>query len=191
MTFFKILIAFFWIFWLVYWLISAVGAKKNNANRNWWKETVIRIAIIFFIISILKIPIVTHLFLNALSSSFYSNILANILGTLIFLLGFSLAIWARVALGKNWGMPMTTKKEPELVMSGPYVFIRHPIYTGVILAMLGTLIAVSIFWIIPFIFLSLYFIYSLHIEEKNMLIKFPKAYKEYKKHTKALIPFIY
>ena len=58
----------------------------------------------------------------------------------VFVLGLALAVWARVYLGRNWGMPMSAKADPELVTTGPYRRIRHPIYTGVIL---GMVIAVS------------------------------------------------
>ena len=67
-------------------------------------------------------------------------------GVALCLLGFGLAINARRHLGRNWGTPMSRKEQPELVTSGPYALIRHPIYTGLILAMLGSAIGVNVFW---------------------------------------------
>ena len=67
----------------------------------------------------------------------HSLILA-VIGTLVFACGIGLAVWARLHLGRNWGMPMTQRAEPELVTSGPYRFVRHPIYSGLLAAMLGT-----------------------------------------------------
>ena len=58
-------------------------------------------------------------------------------GALLFACGIALAVWARLHLGRNWGMPMTQRAEPELVTSGPYRFVRHPIYTRLLTAMLG------------------------------------------------------
>ena len=64
-----------------------------------------------------------------------------------FVLGLALAVWARVYLGRNWGMPMSRRADPELVTTGPYRRVRHPIYSGLILAMAGTAIAVSLYWL--------------------------------------------
>jgi protein-S-isoprenylcysteine O-methyltransferase Ste14 len=67
-------------------------------------------------------------------------------GVALYVLGFGLAIVARWRRGRNWGMPMSHKEQPELVTSGPYAHLRHPIYTGLILAMLGSAIGVNVFW---------------------------------------------
>ena len=64
-------------------------------------------------------------------------------GLALFVLGLAFAVWARVHIGRNWGTPMTQKNEPELVTSGPYRFVRHPIYSGILLGGLGTAIALS------------------------------------------------
>jgi len=86
---------------------------------------------------------------------------------------------------------MSTKDEPELVTTGPYRTIRHPIYTGIILGMIGTAIAVSIYWVIAVVVLGAYFIYSAVVEERNMTRLFPGIYPEYKRSTKMLIPFVF
>lgn len=135
--------------------------------------------------------ILYHFVLGIRSGSFYNNAFIGVIGLFIAILGFALSIWARVYLGKNWGMPMATKEKPELVTTGPYKYVRHPIYTGMIIAMLGTTLTTTIFWLIPFIFLSAYFVYSSKVEEKTMIRQFPKEYPAYKKRTKALIPFLY
>jgi protein-S-isoprenylcysteine O-methyltransferase Ste14 len=101
-----------------------------------------------------------------------------------------LAIWARVYLGRNWGMPMSQKVDPELVTTGPYHSIRHPIYSGILLAMIGTTIAVSLYWLAAVILLGAYFLYSAIVEERNMSQLFPSSYPQYKRSTKMLVPFI-
>jgi protein-S-isoprenylcysteine O-methyltransferase Ste14 len=113
------------------------------------------------------------------------------IGLAIFVVGLALAVWARVYLGRNWGMPMSQKADPELVTSGPYHSIRHPIYTGVILAMIGTTIAVSLYWLIAVALIGGYFIYSAVVEERSMTQLFPDSYPAYKRSTKMLLPFIY
>ncbi len=94
-------------------------------------------------------------------------------------------------------MPASVKEKPELITSGPYAYIRHPIYTGILFALCGTILAelaipaIAFFWIIGWILIFINFYYSAKKEEKNLTKEFPKQYLEYKKHTKMLIPFIY
>ena len=94
-------------------------------------------------------------------------------------------------LAGNWGMPMTQQADPELVTTGPYRRVRHPIYSGIILAMIGTAIAVSRFWLVAVVVLGGYFIYSAVFEERYMAEKLPDSYPAYKRSTKMLIPFIF
>jgi protein-S-isoprenylcysteine O-methyltransferase Ste14 len=68
------------------------------------------------------------------------------LGLALLALGLGLAIWAQVHLGRNWGTPMSRKDEPELVTSGPYHMVRHPIYSGILTAGIGTAVALSWPW---------------------------------------------
>jgi protein-S-isoprenylcysteine O-methyltransferase Ste14 len=88
-------------------------------------------------------------------------------------------------------MPMSQKVDPELVTTGPYRKVRHPIYSGIILAMIGTTIAVSLFWLVAVIVTGAYFIVSATVEERYMAERFPDSYPEYKRSTKMLIPFIF
>jgi protein-S-isoprenylcysteine O-methyltransferase Ste14 len=77
------------------------------------------------------------------------------------------------------------------VTTGPYSTVRHPIYSGIILAMIGTTVAVSLYWLVAVVLLGAYFIYSAVIEERYMAGRFPDAYPKYKQSTKMLIPFIF
>jgi protein-S-isoprenylcysteine O-methyltransferase Ste14 len=112
-------------------------------------------------------------------------------GLAIWVLGLGLAVWARIYLGRNWGMPTSTRENPELVTSGPYRAIRHPIYTGILPAMIGSAIAVSVWCLIAVALIGGYFIYSAFVEERNMTRLFPGAYPEYQQSTKMLIPVIF
>ena len=85
---------------------------------------------------------------------------------------------------------MSEKVDPELVMTGPYSHVRHPIYSGIILAMVGTAIAVSWYWLIAVGVLGSYFFYSAITEEHYMTKLFPNDYPAYKRSTKMLIPFL-
>jgi len=103
-------------------------------------------------------------------------------------LGF--AIWARRHIGRNWGTPMTQKNEPELVTSGPYRLVRHPIYSGILAAGVGTAVALSWLWLSAVGVAAAYFLYSATVEERYMTEQFPDSYPVYKRSTKMLIPFI-
>jgi len=111
-------------------------------------------------------------------------------GAVLCVLGIGIAVWARVYLGRNWSPAPALKHGHELVTSGPYTLVRHPIYTGVILAVLGSTLA-SPQWLIIFFLITGMFIWRVHVEEALMLKQFPNQYPEYKKRTWALIPYIW
>jgi protein-S-isoprenylcysteine O-methyltransferase Ste14 len=104
--------------------------------------------------------------------------------------GLGLAVWARIYIGRNWGMPMTEKDEPELVTSGPYELVRHPIYSGILLALVGTSLATNIYWLFVALVIAVYFIYSARVEERSLTRTFPTAYPSYRAKTKMLIPLV-
>ena len=106
------------------------------------------------------------------------------------MVGLAFAVWARRHIGRNWGQPMTFKEGHELVKTGPYRFVRHPIYAGILFAMLASAL-VSPFFFIPFIFLAFYFVHSARTEQRIMLEHFSDQYRAYMKQTKVLIPFIW
>ena len=118
------------------------------------------------------------------------TIALGVIGAVVFAAGIALAVWARVHLGRNWGMPTTQKAEPELVTSGPYRFVRHPIYSGILTAALGTALANNLIGLIIVGVLGAYFYYSASVEEKNLTATFPTAYPAYRDRTRMLIPFV-
>lgn len=85
---------------------------------------------------------------------------------------------------------MTQKTEPELVTTGPYRLVRHPIYSGILVANVGTAMALSWCWLAAFGLAAIYFVYSATVEEKFLTDQFPEAYPVYKRSTKMLIPYL-
>jgi protein-S-isoprenylcysteine O-methyltransferase Ste14 len=83
---------------------------------------------------------------------------------------------------------MSRKEQPELVTSGPYALIRHPIYTGLSLAMLGSAIVLNISWLLLLVPVGAYFVYSARREETVMLQLFPEQYAAYRGRTGMLAP---
>jgi protein-S-isoprenylcysteine O-methyltransferase Ste14 len=86
---------------------------------------------------------------------------------------------------------MTQKDEPELVTSGPYHLVRHPIYSGILVAGIGTAAALSWWWLTAVALAGVYFLYSATVEERYMIEQFPDNYLVYKRSTKMLLPFIF
>ena len=86
---------------------------------------------------------------------------------------------------------MTVKEEPELITSGPYRVVRHPIYSGILLAMLGSALVVGTSWFLAVAFFAAYFAYCAKTEEQLIMRQFPHEYSQYKKRTKMLIPFVW
>jgi protein-S-isoprenylcysteine O-methyltransferase Ste14 len=110
-------------------------------------------------------------------------------GVLLTLAGCLLAIWARIALGRNWSLNVTVKREHTLITRGPYALVRHPIYSGLILAALGTAIVhdhVQGFVGLAVIFSAFWLKY--HTEEGFMEREFGDQYAQYRRRVKALIP---
>jgi protein-S-isoprenylcysteine O-methyltransferase Ste14 len=165
------------VFW-VYWFVAAFSAKSGTrTTRN--RPPGLIVFVVFVILRAIRVDgLVVH-----------SPVLKGV-GTAIFVSGLALAVWARLYLGRNWGMPMTKKEEPELVTSGPYRFVRHPIYSGLLLGVLGTALATNLYWVIALAVLGGYFIYSARVEEKLLTTSFPDAYPRYRARTKMLVPFV-
>jgi protein-S-isoprenylcysteine O-methyltransferase Ste14 len=170
------------VFWL-YWFAMAVTAKAGRSR--WTRFAAVRVGLILVVLLLIRLRAVKGNGGAATSNPWLLGI-----GLAVFVLGLALAVWARVYIGRNWGMPMSQKADPELVTTGPYRRIRHPIYSGIILGMVGTAIAVSIYWLIAVAILGAYFLFSAVVEERNMTKLFPDAYPAYKHATKMLIPYV-
>jgi protein-S-isoprenylcysteine O-methyltransferase Ste14 len=112
-------------------------------------------------------------------------------GLLLVFLGIAFAIWARVELGGNWSGRVTIKQGHTLVRRGPYTIVRHPIYSGLLLALLGVAIILGqIRGLLGVVILSLSFWLKSRIEERFMLEQFGDQYREYQRQVKALIPYV-
>jgi protein-S-isoprenylcysteine O-methyltransferase Ste14 len=184
------IIAALWLVLIVTWAVAAAGAKRSIGGPRWRRQVGGRLAVLILVLLSLRFAIVRRALRGARAYAVNHSLLLGALGVVVCALGIGLALWARVHLGRNWGMPMTRKENPELVTSGPYALARHPIYGGVMLAMLGSALAQSFFWLLPLVLFSLYFIYSARREETLMSEQFPQAYSAYRRRTKMFIPYV-
>jgi protein-S-isoprenylcysteine O-methyltransferase Ste14 len=169
------------VFWL-YWLRAAFSMKRGRVP--WSRELRIRVVLVAIAVLLVRLgafrghPANTDPWLAAV-------------GLVLFVLGLGFAVWARVHLGRNWGTPMTQKVEPELVTSGPYRLVRHPIYSGILVAGIGTVVALSWLWLTVVGLAGIYFLYSATVEERYLAEQFPDDYPPYRRSTKMLVPFVF
>jgi len=183
MAIFNLLVIIFWLIFISYWVVSARSAKKMTQRTNSWMW---RWVLLIVLASLLSFIPVFRVLLFPLTET------VLIMGTALCGLGIAFAIWARVYLGRNWSNEPSIQENHELITTGPYHFVRHPIYTGILAGLLGTALEVGIWiWFVVFIFFCVMYIWRIGVEEKFMMRQFPDKYPAYKRRTKALIPFVW
>jgi protein-S-isoprenylcysteine O-methyltransferase Ste14 len=113
------------------------------------------------------------------------------LGAAVTILGLLFAVWAREHLGRNWSRSVTIKQGHELITTGPYAVVRHPIYTGILAGFLGMAIALSqVRGFVAFVLIFLVLWIKLHMEEQWMRSQFGETYATYAHQTAALVPYL-
>ena len=170
-------------FWL-YWLVAAFSMKRGRVP--WSRELRIRVVFALIVVVLIRLGVFRGYRVHTVDTDLWRAVP----GLVPFALGLAFAVWARVHIGRNWGTPMTEKAEPELVTSGPYRLVRHPIYSGLLLAGIGTAIGLSWFWLLPFGLAGIYFLYSATVEERYLAAQFPDTYPAYRRATKMLVPYV-
>jgi protein-S-isoprenylcysteine O-methyltransferase Ste14 len=185
-----ILIPLSWLVFILYWAISARGTKKTVRRDKLQQEIAMRLIFVLALILASSIPSVrTALFkTHGLASM---NTWVEAISIILCMGGIAFAIWARIYLGKNWGMPMSVKESPELVTRGPYRYVRHPIYTGMIVAIFGSILTGGLIWLVMWLYMLVYFSYAAKEEEKLLEKQFPDQYPAYRARTRMLIPFVF
>ncbi len=187
-----VIIAGLWLILIVYWLVSATRAKRSlGGSWSWGREIALRLILLVLIVLALRLTALNRTRQEVRLMIVNASLPLAIVGIVLCALGVGFAIWARAYLGRNWGMPMTQKEIPALVTTGPYAYVRHPVYAGFLLAMLGSAIGQSLIWVIPFVLFGIYFAYSARREEKLMLAQFPEQYAAYMQRTKMFVPFVW
>jgi len=180
------LIPALWLAWFVYWFAVARNVKATTREES----AASRAAHILPLVAaawLLWAPAVPGEFLEARlfprSAALYFS------GAAVLACGLGFAVWARQHLGRNWSGTVTVKEGHELIRTGPYRYVRHPIYTGLLLGFIGSAIArdewrgvlaVAIAW------LALW--RKLRLEERWMQERFGAAYARYRAEVPALVP---
>ncbi|WP_034271035.1 methyltransferase family protein [Actinospica robiniae] len=169
------------VFWIG-WLLAAANVKRGQVS--WNRYAGIRLVLVVIVVAVVRAR-------HGVDDATLKGAVPKGIGLALWALGLGLAVWARVYIGRNWGTPMSRKEDPELVTTGPYRRVRHPIYSGIVLAMIGTAVAISLYWLIVAALFGVYFAYSARAEERYMTEQFPEAYPAYQRSSKMLIPFIF
>jgi protein-S-isoprenylcysteine O-methyltransferase Ste14 len=178
-----------WIAFVVYWQIKA-GDTKATKRLEPVASRILRVLILLISIVLLsttRIPL-RWLYLQPWPAGFWPFWL----GASVMVAGLLFAVWARERLGRNWSRSVTIKQDHELITTGPYAVVRHPIYTGILAGILGTAIALSqVRGFIVFVLIFLMFWFKLRMEEQWMRSQFGETYATYAHQTAALVPYLF
>jgi protein-S-isoprenylcysteine O-methyltransferase Ste14 len=174
-----------WCTFVAVWLITAnvnEGRAPAERRRSWYGTGVIPIVIISTAVR-LAVPRADW------QSVTFHVPWARLLGLAILLAATALTIWARFVLGLMWSAVPAVREGHELRTGGPYAITRHPIYTGLLGMLLGSmLLARAGPWIVPFPVALILIECKIRIEERFMMAEFPEEYPRYRKHVPQLVP---
>jgi protein-S-isoprenylcysteine O-methyltransferase Ste14 len=177
-----------WIGFLLYWQFKAAGTKATRRLEPALSR-IVRAVVFLSAIVLLSLP---HIPLPWLYRQFLPQTVWTFwLGAAITAAGLLFAVWAREHLGSNWSRSVTIKQDHQLIVTGPYSLIRHPIYTGILAGFLGSALALAqVRGIVAFVLISLVLWYKLRMEEQWMRTQFGAPYEAYSRRTAALLPFV-
>jgi protein-S-isoprenylcysteine O-methyltransferase Ste14 len=181
-----LIIAGCWLAFLLYWLVSAFAVKATAERGSVASSLPYRIPVSIGAVFLalfrwhypFNFPLTPYTFLTPW------------IGAVVCVLGLGIAIWSRWMLAGNWSSDVQFKQRHELVQTGPYRFVRHPIYTGILVMCLGPAIQFGRlhFWL-GVLFMGIGLWIKLKQEETVMMQHFPE-YAGYRKRVKALVPFV-
>lgn len=177
-----------WLAWIAYWWISSRDVKPTLRHESRSSRlsyiTPLVLAILLLAAPKLSVPFLRERFLPWSPWTFAAAGALTAAGLLF-------SVWARWHLGRNWSGTVTIKEDHELITTGPYAIVRHPIYTGILLAFVGSAAAIGEWRGIIGVALAFFsFLFKLRIEERWMRERFGDAYGDYSRGVAALVPFV-
>jgi protein-S-isoprenylcysteine O-methyltransferase Ste14 len=185
---FQRLLGLVWCAFGIYWVANAWGnsaAESTEPNRF----RVSRLGILAATFVLLLVPWLGFKFLNL--RFIPENLVARSAGVALMFAGMALAISARRHLGRNWSDKVELKVDHCLIRSGPYAYLRHPIYSGVLLGVAGTALAVGMVrGIAAFLLLLSSYAIKARKEERALAAKFGDAFREHRREAGFLFPRI-
>jgi len=184
----QVLIPAMWLAWIAYWAFAARSVKRTRRIEDARSRLSHRVPLIAGAV-IMAIP-------NILGPLLESPLVARTpawqwLAVALVALGLDFSVLARVWLGRNWSSMVTVKQDHELIRGGPYALVRHPIYTGLLLALAGSALMLGN-WraLIGLTLIVGALLRKLRIEERFMAAEFGEAYARYRAQVAMLVPFL-
>lgn len=176
-----------WITFCVYWIISALKVKAITEKQSRLSALAHRfpVGLGWWLLAYPALPPPMNFVVIPRTE------LSQLAGVAICIYGLAFTVWARRTLAGNWSSDVTFKQGHELICTGPYRFVRHPIYTGLLIMSLGSAIEIGRLhcWMsLPITAVGFWI--KLSQEERLLLRHFPDEYPAYQKQVKALVPFI-
>ncbi len=179
----------FWVVWgifLVYWRVMSWGVKSPQRVEGMASRVTRSVLFLTMIVILsfpnLPLPFLYWHFMPGSEAAFFA-------GLAITVAGLSFAVWARVHLGRNWSQAVMIKQDHELITTGPYRFVRHPIYTGILTGFLGVAVATTqVRGLLALALISAALWTKLRLEEKWMESHFGATYAAYAQRVPALVP---
>jgi len=176
-----------WITFIIYWLISAQRVKAVAEKQSLLSALAHRlpVGLGWWLLAYPLLPPPMNFVVIPRTDW------GRLIGVVICASGLGVTIWARRTLAGNWSSDVTFKQGHELVRTGPYRYVRHPIYTGLLIMSLGSAIEIGRLhcWL-SIALTGIGFWIKLCQEERLLLRHFPDAYAGYRQQVKALVPFI-
>lgn len=187
----RLLTVFFpacWSIWGLIWVVASFGVKKTTRSEDPMSRFS-NTAPIWICAFLLVVP---PSWLGPLSARFVpQNLIYYGIGAVLTVVGLGFAVWARYHIGRNWSGVITVKEDHVLIRTGPYGIVRHPIYTGLLLAIIGSALARGdVAALLALAFMLYAVLRRVSIEERWMSETFGQAYVDYKATTPALVPFV-
>jgi protein-S-isoprenylcysteine O-methyltransferase Ste14 len=175
-----------WLVFLFYWIFASLSVNRIK-NKEPAVSRLTRLAVIAATLLLLNTDLGSSGFLGRRFVPFTLSIAW--LGAILTLVGVAFAIWARVHIGRYWSGTVALKVGHELIRTGPYAHIRHPIYTGVLLMLAGTALAIGRYGaLLAFLLLLADLIWKSRREEALLAQEFGAAFEEHRSHTGFFLP---
>ncbi|MGO9953455.1 MAG: methyltransferase family protein [Dissulfurispiraceae bacterium] len=183
-------IALCWAAFFVYMVISAFSVKRTVEVVRGWTWSWLILAIVVGALLLFKYFVHLRVYVTDMVL-WPRTVITDVIAGILVISGLGIALWGRIALGRNWNMYPALKENHELIERGPYAYVRHPMYSGLLLMFLGTVIwYATVAGIAIFVASLLGTWFKLRQEEKLLTKHFGECYLNYKARVKALIPFV-
>jgi protein-S-isoprenylcysteine O-methyltransferase Ste14 len=183
---FHLLVEVPWIVFVLYWIVSAIRTRDTLQTES----SASRYAILLIEIAGFVLLFRHSAGVGFLGERFMHRTLASaIIGSILTWVGIGLAIWARYHLAEYWSARITIKQDHQLIRTGPYARLRHPIYSGIILAAIGSAVVIDQWRCVLGVCLVLIgYCIKARKEETMLTQQFGDAFREHQKQTGFLIP---